>query len=475
MLQDLLMTTSRSSMNVMLVLWMIVFAVMVWIQSTRGVRTGLPLTYAFALTLLHWFGALVWAQPNYRPMSEVNVQAGMTLDDTYRGFTLAFFGLVSFAISSTLAPSIFRPRLPDRKERLPPQVTSQLPGTLGLISLSFFFVIGRIIQKVPGFSAITIAGTSLGVVSVIIGCHLAAKANDQKRFLRWLSVTSIFPLLTVVFHGFANSGLQAAYCAWMMVLRLCRRRMLAIAVLCMIMTGVLTLYVNYMRERNSIRASVWGNEGLSSRLSSFYGIFSNFEFISLKKNHHLETIDSRLNQNGLVGRAVGYINSTRIDFAEGGTLILAVQSVIPRVLWPSKPKTGGSGSLAGRYTGLKFSDSTSVGVGPVMEFYINYGIPGVIGGFAILGLIFGWVDVRAGAYLASGDYWTFTCWTLPALGLLQPCGALSEATGSLAANIVFVMFLHYSLFQKFYLSTSAIRSRLGAETTVRGSKAPSYR
>ncbi len=46
---------------------------------------------------------------------------------------------------------------------------------------------------------------------------------------------------------------------------------------------------------------------------------------------------------------------------------------IPRALWPNKPVVGGSGDLVSTYTGIRFADGTSVGIGQVLESFVNFG------------------------------------------------------------------------------------------------------
>ena len=46
-------------------------------------------------------------------------------------------------------------------------------------------------------------------------------------------------------------------------------------------------------------------------------------------------------------------------------------------------------------TGLELNQDTSWGVGNVMEFYINFGLPGVVIGFLVLGWLIGALDFRA--------------------------------------------------------------------------------
>jgi len=128
------------------------------------------------------------------------------------------------------------------------------------------------------------------------------------------------------------------------------------------------------------------------------------------------------------------------DFARGDTLWQALTALIPRALWPDKPTVAGSGSLVSEYTGIQFAAGTSVGIGQVMEFYVNFGTMGVVIGFLILGLIVTICDTCASERLGSGDLHGFVMWYMPGLSLLQVGGSLAEITSSVAAS-VFVAFL----------------------------------
>ena len=80
----------------------------------------------------------------------------------------------------------------------------------------------------------------------------------------------------------------------------------------------------------------------------------------------------------------------------------AVIAMVPRLIWPDKPIEAGSGGLVAKFTGMDFANGTSVGVGPVMELYANFGTPAVVIGFILLGIIVKSLDVMAGILLATG-------------------------------------------------------------------------
>jgi putative effector of murein hydrolase LrgA (UPF0299 family) len=87
-------------------------------------------------------------------------------------------------------------------------------------------------------------------------------------------------------------------------------------------------------------------------------------------------------------------------------------------------------------TGLRLSPTTSFGVGNVMEFQINFGIPGVVIGFFVLGWLIGTLDVKAAVSERRGDLGRLILFFLPCVALIQPNGSIVEITGGPAAALV---------------------------------------
>jgi hypothetical protein len=210
----------------------------------------------------------------------------------------------------------------------------------------------------------------------------------------------------------------------------------------------LSIYVTYMRDRSDIRDSVWGGESYGSRFDQMKQTFSDVELFSVNEDEHLERVDLRLNQNFLVGAAVRHLESGHAKFAKGETLWMAVAAIVPRVIWPDKPVTAGSGDLVSRYTGYYFAEGTSVGIGEVMEFYVNFGPAGVIIGFLITGFIIALIDKRAGECLETNDWISFACWYLPGAALMQVGGSLVEVTASIGASVAVSRLVKYFLSRK---------------------------
>jgi hypothetical protein len=113
-----------------------------------------------------------------------------------------------------------------------------------------------------------------------------------------------------------------------------------------------------------------------------------------------------------------------------------VLSPIPRAFWPDKPIATGSGDLVSRFTGVRFAEGTSVGIGHVMEWYVNFGAVGVFLGSLLFGFGLATIDRIAVNHLQNGDWSRFCLWYLSALSLLQVGGSLVEAVAGAAGGMV---------------------------------------
>jgi hypothetical protein len=247
----------------------------------------------------------------------------------------------------------------------------------------------------------------------------------------------------LVRDGFLSYGIAALTVVTMFVARFFRPRWL------LLLTGLLgayvglSLFVTYLRDRDEMRALLWFREGGELQSASFFrDMFARFEWFDPLDEAHLFRINLRLNQNLLVGTAVDFIAAGGEDFARGETFVYALEAVVPRLIWPEKAVTAGSMGLVSRFTGLTFGEDTSVGMGQVLEFYVNFGTPSVLVGFLLLGVVIRVVDEAAGNRLRRGDWRSFVCWFVPGLALLQAGGSLVELTGGAAAGLVFTLVLH---------------------------------
>jgi hypothetical protein len=189
---------------------------------------------------------------------------------------------------------------------------------------------------------------------------------------------------------------------------------------------------------------VWGGATFEDRWDQLSTTIRTTEWFDPTQQAHLDRIRVRLDQDFFVGAAAVNLEDGNVEFARGATIVAAVLAIIPRAIWPDKPVVAGSGDIVSEYTGIRFTEGTSVGVGQVLELYINFGRAGVIGGFVLIGLLVTSIDRTAAAHLARGDAQRFLVWYLPGLSLLQIGGAFTEVVATAGASFALVQIVNYA-------------------------------
>jgi hypothetical protein len=355
-----------------------------------------------------------------------------------------------------------------------------MPGTLFLLSFAFFFVVSPIVRRIPSIGALATGGIYFSVVAVFLFCYQAYQQRNYPRFRKWLLASCGFPIFTVLLMGFISYGASSVMAVWMLVMRFYRPRWISVAGLLVILYFGLSVFINWMSNREYIRSAVWASRSTNAALAGLDRIIvvaKKSSLFSPTNQTHLEFLDGRLNQGDFVGKAMTHTGS-KVPFAGWNTAWVAGTAWIPRLIWPGKPLYGGSGDMVSFYTGQDLDEGSSFGVGQVLEFYVSAGSSTVIIGFLLFGVLITFLDQRAAFYLKFGDYWNVARWMLPALGLNQPTGALGEVVSACAANGVLVYLLHLYLFAKHYPSpheTCLSKEKFAPNRRqVRGSKPTRY-
>ena len=416
--------------------WACIAAYVLYRHWRRGRGVGLLLTYLFSLASIHFLAPIAHLLPWFEALRSADLTA-----EGLRQSTLAMLG---FAIGFEIVT--LRQRHPS--ENLDETVHGSSNGTThALINLYLMggivlYALSLFAGGLPFISAVISTGATLVAVSVALKCWESWRAGSISRMWFWLCLTLAFPLVTVVTQGFLGYGFVAVLVVASFVACLQRLRWQTVVAGVLLLYGGLSIYVTYMRDRGQIRDVVWGGEAVNTRFSQLQSTFTEIEWFDPREPQHLMRIDTRLNQNHLLGSAVAFLTEGSTEYAGGATLSDALIALIPRALWPDKPTIGGSGDVVTRYTGIRFAFGTSVGVGQVMELYINFATPGVILGFVLFGIVVTTVDRRAAESLARGDVRTFGLWYMPGLSLLQVGGALAEVTATAAASFALMVILN---------------------------------
>jgi hypothetical protein len=411
-----------------LAVWALTATVILIIRSaSRLPGAGLIQAYLLNLGLLYWVGALLYLLPWYTNHDPDVVLAGLQ-QSTY--------AVIAFGIGSVvLAPWFF-------SAARPLSGNARLPSDLGfarkiaVIGLVGFFGLTPLVSRIPTVSAISVQGWNLLVVGLGLLCWQAWQARKHQEVLGWLSLTLCLPLVTIVTQGFIGYGTAAATAVLTFIGNFYRPRWKVLLASSVLIYLGLSMYVTYMRDRDSIREVVWSGQPFSARVQRIQLTVSTFEWFDWHNRDHLVRIDDRLNQNLLLGAAVQYVDAGLAHFAYGRTLIDGFLALVPRAIWPTKPLVAGSGTVVTQYTGIPFAEGTAVGIGHVMEAYISFGTVGVVVGFIFIGIVVGLIDFTAGRRLWMGDVRGFVMWFLPGLSFLQVGGSVVELTSSVGAAIL---------------------------------------
>jgi len=400
-------------------------------KSTAG--SGLVLAYLFNFWLLHWPGAVAYLSTS---------STALDLNIVDAGFRLSSMGMISFVVGNViLAPKIVA-KLKLREPKAAPAVSEMKAAkTFIVVGLVFYGMMGSALFLLPTVRALISSGWQFAVVGFALLLWKAWHEKKIKRIWIILGCTLGLPLFTLITQGYISYGVTGVLAIFAFTIMFYRPRKKLVLVGLLVGYLGFSFYVGYMRERTTIREAVWGGQDYSVRAGRMLTIFTSFELFNPLDSDHLQRIDDRLNQNALVGASINFMDSGFTEFAYGSTLVEAIQALVPRLLWPDKPIMAGSTDLVSKYTGMSFGEGTSVGIGQVLEFYVNFGTAGVIIGFLIFGVIVTVIDQIAIHHLANGNWRTFALWYLPGLTVLQAGGQLVEITAgaAAAAGIAFIV------------------------------------
>ncbi len=281
-----------------------------------------------------------------------------------------------------------------------------------------------------------------------------------------MGALAVYPTLMLLLGGFLSYGSAAVIivCSVLAVSVRSGWRVTAGTVAALFLG--LSVFVNYYGSRDLIRQVTWSNAALEQRIDVVGSAFADFELFDPANRRHLVALDQRLNQNYFVGLAAERLGHGHVDYLYGRSLWEALLSLVPRALWPDKPVFGGSGDIVRDMTGLQLSRETSWGVGNVMEFHINFGIPGLIVGFLALGWLLGTLDRKAAMAEARGNLSRTILFFLPAAALIQPNGSLVELVGGSAAALAAAYGWVWVWRSRF--SREAGQPKLPGRTRIRG-------
>jgi hypothetical protein len=424
-----------------LVTYVCVFAIAAAFVLARrwrlGSGVGLVLTYVIAFASNYLLAPALLLLPWYETR---------TADLTVRGMRESTIAMVAFAIGGEMLVAFRKHRQGVRvREVAAPEAPALVDRRIvllylltGIVLYAFIFPIAN---QFASLTALAAAGSTLAVVAIGLLCWNAFHAGRRRAFALFLASSLLLPVMTVLGQGFLGYGFAGMLTVFAFVASFYTPRWRIPLVAILLGYVGLSVYVTYMRDRGEIRAVVWGGANVHSRLAQAGDTFSDFEWFDVRNQEHLYRVSVRLDQDVLIGAAERYIAGGSATFARGGTLRDAFLAVIPRAIWPNKPVVAGSGNLVSDYTGIHFVEGTSVGIGQVMESYVNFGETGVWMAFLVIGAVITLVDQNAADRIGKGQAGSFLMWYLPGQALLQVGGSFAEVTSTAAAAFVMTFVL----------------------------------
>lgn len=409
--------------------------VLVWVAlllvlvafAVREPRSGgaLVLSYFLGLSLIHVPGAIIYLDP---------LSPAPSRSETEIGFTLTIIGMVAFVVGAIYARAsqVEKPAAP--VAGAVSALSSQI-WPLFIIGMFSYFVLMPRANAIPSGTALVSALGALLIIGLWLRFYTASLTGRIGRILTTLLVLPILPLATLTMAGFLGYGVYWVLSCIAFLFVITKRRIWFYLATPFAGALGLSLFAVYFSVRAAIRL-VLAIEGSSfyDRLLAISEIVTRFEVLDLNSPLLIYAIDQRLNQNYLVGYAAERYQAGSVELGYGSTIQL--WAVIPRALWPDKPDVGGGGDAVSHFTGLPFAEGTSVGIGQVMEFYMNFGLVGLVAGFFILGIVLMRIDLGMMRALKNADMRGLLLYALPGLTLMQPGGNLQEIIVAVIGAVV---------------------------------------
>ncbi len=417
------METSR--LPGLLLVWMAaVLAVAIVRYWRKEQGCGLTLAYLLNLWLIHWLAVAIYLLPGYQGNDPRIVELG---------FEQSMYAVLAFAFGSIVLTPFIR-TLGILPRAVPHTPDPNLPRAYIWLGVGGYLLLSKA-SALPSATAIVGTGQQLVIIGLGLCCWQAWRQHRYRLLATWIGLTLLLPFITIVTRGFIGYGAVAALTVLIFTSTFVRSKFVVVVAGLLIGYLGLSVFVTYMRDRGEIREVVWGGQSLHDRTERVTTTIEDFEWFDPSNNDHLTRVDGRLNQSYLVGVAVSRLSDIG-GYAHGATLWDALLALIPRAVWPDKPMVAGSGTLVSEYTGIQFVAGTSIGIGQVMEFYVNFGTLGVLVGFTIMGIVVTLLDLLAAECLAVGDLHGFVLRFLPGISLLQVGGSMIEITTSAVAGII---------------------------------------
>jgi hypothetical protein len=292
------------------------------------------------------------------------------------------------------------------------------------------------LARIPSLGALIEAGGAIWLLGVLLGLRFAAAIKDVPRMLMWTGALLVYPVLMLLLGGFLSYGSLAVILVASGLLVTTRHFGRSVVIVTLATVIGINVFVVYFEGREDIRKSVWGGAAMNERVETVSSVFAHSHIFDPTSTDDLGALAERLNQSLFIGLAASRLQDGEVQYLNGQSVEDGVLALVPRAFWPDKPVYGGSGQIVAEMTGLQLNEDTSWGVGSVMEFYINFGLPGLVVGFVALGWLIATLDLRASDAERRAQFGEVFLFFLPATALVQPLSSIVELSGSAGSALI---------------------------------------
>ncbi|MDB5440505.1 MAG: hypothetical protein JWM33_2932 [Caulobacteraceae bacterium] len=399
---------------------------------------GLPLAYLLLLLLNHVPGAYGYLA-SHGAFGSYGVARGLGLTTIGIGAFVAGVAISHIVLPSLGGRKAHRQHIPAGQDLWSNPLIRTDNGPLFWY---FCLVAGWMVTfglaalvHVPSLGALIDKGGAIWMIGVMMGMAYSIHRSRVINAAIWASALMVYPAVGLVLGGFLSFGSATVIIVGAALAVLSRGYWRTLATICVVAVVGINLFVNYFEARTELRNVLWSGASLEQRVDAIVTAASHSHIFSSTRPEDLSALDLRLNQNYFVGVSAERLKTGYVGYLHGKSIMDGFIAVIPRALWPDKPVYGGSSDLVRNMTGLDLAINTSWGVGQVMEFYINFSLPGLIIGFLIFGMVLGWLDRKAAQALRTDVGGKVFFYFLPAAAMVQPISSLVEVIGGAAAGL----------------------------------------
>ena len=344
----------------------------------RGARSPLPL-----LPLSGIFYALTFGLPAF---SEDLEWRSVPREAVTRAFALTIVGLlVMYASYVASGPLLFR-RL--RPIRLPGTLTASRLRAVAWAALAacFLYRYTSALRDVPSighfFNALSWVGLGLLYLTFL-----------QRRLPFAHALVFLVLVLPLELLGRLTSGALGEFFILVVFLSLiywqARRRvpwavLAASAVLFVLLNDVKFEYRGRVSRAGLEATDVWG------KVSTLGDLLAE-RYVDFERAQPGDVTISSVNRIGHIVLLAYVVETTpsMVPYWGGGTYVFLFASAIPRFVWPEKPMASFGHEFGLRYLLLHSRNvDTTINVPWLVEFYMNFGVAGVIAGMTLVGLAF---------------------------------------------------------------------------------------